>query len=207
MKTLFVLATMVVALFLTSCGTTRKTTADYPQQWQQQQQQQSVQQRPARTMRLVDPCIELAMADPRRAYGTATSYVEKAALNEAARDARNQLAQMMKVAVEGAAQDYEMNANKDLKGSAETLGEAIMTQFVAEEVKNTHIIKTSIYDLADGSVQVYVCIEMCSGGIGEMEKKLDNVLDREGIIGIQYDRERFIEKTKEGLAEYKQKNY
>lgn len=157
-------------------------------------------------MRTVDPCIELAQADPRRAYGTATAYVEKVAKNEAARDARNQLAQMMKVAVEGAAQDYEQNANKNMKGSAETLAEAIMTQFVAEEVKNTSIIKTSIYDLADGSVQVYVCVEICTGGVGEMEEKINNVLDREEIIGIQYDRDRFIDKMKEGLAEYKQKN-
>ena len=204
MKTLSVLATMVAMMFLTSCGTTRKTTTDYPQQWQQQQQ--SAQQRAARTMRTVDPCIALANEDSEnlRAYGTATSYVEKAALNEAARDARNQLAQMMKVAVEGAAQDYEMNANKNLKNSAETLSEAVMTQFVAEEIKNTRIIKTSIYDLADGSVQVYVCIEMRTNK-GDMEKNLDNVLDREGVIGIQYDRERFIQTRSDGLEEYKKK--
>lgn len=207
MKNLSILTAIAVTALCASCGTTKKTTvSDYPQQWQQQQQQ-NVQQRPTRTMRTVDPCIELAIADPRRAYGTATSYVEKVALNEAARDARNQLAQMMKVAVEGAAQDYEQGVNKNLKGSAETIGEAVMTQFVAEEVKNTSIIKTSIYDLSDGSVQVYVCVEICSEGIGEMEKRLNNVLERDEIIGIQYDRDRFIDKMKEGLADYKQKNY
>lgn len=207
MKKILALVAVAVALTFASCSASKKTVAtDYPQQWQQQQQQ-SVQQRPARTMRTVDPCIELANADPRRAYGTATSYVEKTALNEAARDARNQLAQMMKVAIEGAAQDYEQNATQNMKSSAETIGEAVMTQFVAEEVKNTNIVKTSIYDLADGSIQVYVCIEMCRGGIEEMEKKLNNVLDREGIIEVQYDRDRFIEKMKNGLDEYKKNNY
>ena len=42
---------------------------------------------------------------------------------------------MIKVAVEGAAVDYEQNAQQNMKGSAETIGEAVMSQFVAEEVK------------------------------------------------------------------------
>ena len=214
MKNFSAMAVTAAAMLMASCGATKQTTkTDYQQQWQQTQQsvqqnaQQSVQQRPARTVRTVDPCIELANADSEnvRAYGTATSYVEKVALNEAARDARNQLAQMMKVAVEGAAQDYESNAAENLKSSAQSLGQSIMTQFVAEEVSNTRIIKTSIYDLADGSVQVYVCIEMRTNK-ADMAQKLDNVLDREGIIGIQYDRERFIQKMADGLEEYKRKN-
>ena len=140
-----------------------------------------------------------------RAYGTATSYVEKTAINEAHRDARNRLAQMMKVAIEGAAQDYSQNATQNLKSSAETLGEEIMTQFVAEEIKNTRTIETSIYDLTDGSIQVYVCVEMRSA-LDDFCNNLENTLDREGIIGIQYDRKQFIEQTKAGLEEYKKKN-
>lgn len=208
MKKIFVMAVTAVAMSFVSCSASKKAvTTDYQQELWQNQQQQSVQQRPARTMRTLDPCIELAQEDSEnwRAYGTATSYVEKVALNEAQRDARNQLAQMMKVAVEGAAQDYEMNAQQNLTGSAETLGEAVMTQFVSQEISNTKTIKTSIYDLADGSVQVYVCIEMRTGK-EDFNKKLDNTLDRDGIIGIQYDRDRFIQKMSAGLEEYKKKN-
>lgn len=162
---------------------------------------------PARTLRTTEPCIELANAESEflRAYGTATSYLEKTALNEAERDARNRLATMLKVAVEGAAQDYEMNANQNNSKSASTIGEAVMTQFVSEELQNTRILKTNIYDLADGSIQVYVCIEMKSDE-NEMAQKLDNVLSQDNIIGIKYDREKFIEKMKSGLEEYKQKN-
>lgn len=205
MKKIFVMAVVAAALF-TSCGTTKTATTDYQyEQWKAQQQ--STPQRPARTMRTLDPCIELAQEDSEnwRAYGTATSYVEKVALNEAQRDAINRLAQMMKVAVEGAAQDYEQNAQQNMKGSAETLGEQVFSQFVAQEITNTKTIKTSIYDLADGSVQVYVCIEMRTDK-DEFNKKLNNTLDREGIIGIQYDRDRFIQKMSAGLEEYKKKN-
>lgn len=210
MKKIFVLAVTAAAMSLASCGTSKKTaSADYKyEQWKaQQEQQQSVQQRPARTLRTQIESERLAYEDSNkwRAVGTATAYVEKVARNEAARDARNQLAQMMKVAVEGAAQDYEQNAQQNLKSSAEALGEAIMTQFVNQEIENSKPIHTDVFDLADGSVQVYVCIEIVSSK-EDFNKKLNNTLDREGIIGIQYDRDRFIKQMSAGLEEYKKKN-
>lgn len=212
MKKLYLLAIIATPALFTACNSTKKTAStDYQyQQWQQQQQQQqqeATSQRPGRTLRTTEPCIEMAQADSEnlRAYGTATSYVEKTALNEAERDARNRLAAMIKVAVEGAAQDYEQNANRNLKKTAGTIGESVMTQFVAEEIKNTRIIKTDIYDLTDGSIQVYVCMEMKSSK-DDFEKNLNNTLEREGILELQYDRERFVEKMAEGLDEYKKKN-
>lgn len=205
MKNCYVIAILAVSFLLGSCSASKKmSSTDYEYlQWKQQQEMQA-NQRPARTLRTTEPCIELAQAEAEnlRAYGTATSYVEKTALSEAERDARNRLAAMIKVAVEGAAQDYAQNANKNLKNSAGTIGESIMTQYVAEQIKDTRIIKTTIYDLADGSIQVYVCLEM-QAKKSDFTKNLDNTLDRDGIIELQYDRERFLEKMIEGLDEYK----
>lgn len=176
------------------------------QQQQLQQQQSQQPQRPTRTKRTAEPCIELANEDSEylRAYGTSTSYIEKTALNEAERDARNNLAEMIKTAVEGAAQDYERNSAQNDKKEAAAIGEAIMTQYVAEEVTNTRVLRTDIYDLSDGSVQVYVCIEMRE----KEEVVLDdmkNSLGRDGVIENQYDRDRFAEKMQAGLEEYKKK--
>lgn len=209
MKPCYVSAILAATALFVACGSAKKTvSSDYQyEQWKQQQEQQAAMtQRPARTLRTEEPCITLALAEAEnlRAYGTATSFVEKTALNEAERDARNRLATMMKVAVEGAAQDYEQNANQNLKKSAGTIGESVMTQFVAEEIKNTRILKTSIYDLTDGSIQVYVCLEVQSDK-DNFAQNLENVLDREGIIELQYDRERFVKKMAEGLEEYKKK--
>lgn len=214
MKNFYLPAVLSSLLILTACNSSKNAaSSDYQyQQWLQQQQnqnqeQENSQQRPGRTLRASEPCIELAQADSEnlRAYGTSTSYVEKAALNEAERDARNRLAAMLKVAVMGAALDYEQNANKNLKKSAGTIGESIMNQFVVGEIKNTRIIKTDIYDLTDGSIQVYVCLEMRSSK-NDFENNLNNMLEREGIIELQYDRDRFIEKMAEGLEEYKEAN-
>ncbi len=208
MKKFYVPAILSGVLLFVACGSTKKmASSDYQyEQWKQQQEQAAMSQRPTRTLRTTEPCIELAQADSEniRAFGTATSYVEKAALNEAERDARNRLAAMMKVAVEGAAQDYEQNANQNLKKTAGTIGESVMTQFVAEEIKNTRILKTSIYDLSDGSIQVYVCLEIQSDK-NNFSQNLENVLDREGLIELQYDRDRFVQKMAEGLEDYKKK--
>lgn len=184
-------------LIAASCGTSSKSSST------QQNAQTSVQQTPGRTLRTEEPCITLANESPFRAYGTAKSYIEQVAINEAARQARAELARMVKTAIEGAAMDYSQNANLNQKGSAETLGETINTFYVAEVIEKSSIIKTDIYDLTDGSIQVYVCVEMLDGTAEEFDKKLDNTLDREGIISTKYDREQFINKVKGGLEEYK----
>lgn len=209
MKANQILFLLLLAPTMIGCGSSQKSAYnDYEyQEWKRQQQQQQQQQRPSRTLRTVEPCIALANAESEnlRAYGTATSYVEKVALSEAERDARNRMASMIKVAVEGAAQDYAQNAARNIKSTAGTLGESIMTQYVAQEISNTRVIETSIYDLSDGSVQVYVCIEM-RNTTKEFSNKLENELSRDGVIELEYDRERFMQKMSEGLERYKKEN-
>lgn len=212
MKKILAITVTAIAMMLVSCSTKKVVAPDYQQHVAQQRQQAVEQpqyetQRPTRTLRQRTESEKLAIEDCNRwrALGTATSYVEKTARNEAMRDARNQMAQMMKVAVEGAAQDYEQNAQKNMKGSAASLGEAVMSQFVAEEVANTPAISYDVFDLSDGSVQVYVCIEIRETK-KEFADKLTNMLEREDLIEIQYDRDRFIQKMSTGLEEYKKKN-
>lgn len=207
-KNIVSVAFLGMTFALASCGSSKQTAAsDYEYQlWKQQQEQQSAQQRPARKLRAAEPCIELASAESEnlRAYGTATSYIEKVAWNAAERDARSRLTAMIKTAVEGAAQDYERNANQNLKNTAATLSEAVMTQYMAEEIKNAPVIDHSLYDLSNGHVQVYVCLEIKTN-TEELMKNLDNELDRDGVIELQYDRDRFLERMSEGLEEYRKK--
>lgn len=201
---------LIVAL-ATSCGASKKALEAQNQMLlsqmsmnQQSQPQELSPQRPNRTLRTQDPCEELALADSEnlRAFGTSTSYIEKTARNEASRDARNQLAQMIRVAVEGASQDYAQNATRNIKNTAQELGETIMTQYVAEIVENTKPIKWAVYDLTDGSIQVNVCIEMVKT-TEVVKEELSNALDRDEVIEIQYDRDRFIDKVASGLEDYK----
>lgn len=205
MKKIFLMvasATMVVACSSAKPG----SSVDY--QHEQWSQQQSTNQQPTRTLRQTIPSIELSEqpSDNLRAYGTARSMGnEKVAINEATRDARNELAQMLKVAVDGAAQDYMKNSTNDAKSTSGTISEAVFSQYVDELITNSPRIKTDIFDLSDGSIQVYVCVEMRVSK-KELNESVDNILDREGFIENQYDREQFINKMSAGLEEYKKRN-
>lgn len=155
-------------------------------------------------MRVQEPCIKKALepSGSWRAYGTATSYVEKAAMAEAERDARNRLAQMIRVSVEGAAQDYTKNTSENFGNTAKSIGEQVMTQYVMADLKDTPVIEATTYDLSDGSVQIYVCVEMRKSQ-DEMAEKIENGLAESAVVRAEQDRERFISKMKDGMAEYK----
>lgn len=178
------------------------------QQAEQQQvlaQQEAAQRtRPTRVLREAEPCEELALAeaDNMRDFGTATANIESVARNAALRNARNNLAQRIQMAAEGAALDYEQNANEDFQITSEIVSEAVSSQFFAQHISNSRAIKWSVYDLSDGSIQVYVCIEM-EKAQEEVLEELGNQLAKEGVLAIKDDRENFIDKIGEKLEDYK----
>ncbi|MFR9540007.1 MAG: tetratricopeptide repeat protein [Rikenellaceae bacterium] len=160
----FIIAIFAAILTLTSCGTSRKALESQNLQIQEQlytlQQEQAA--RPDKTLREQDPCEKLALEPSEyfRAAGTATAKNVSEAKSAAATDARNQLAQMIRVVVNGESQDYSKNANNGSFTKSESIGEEILSQYVYQSVELTKPIKWSIYDLSNGSVLVYVCMEM-----------------------------------------------
>ena len=205
---------VIAFLLVCSCGTSKKASnnSSYNSQLQSSQSAQTTQTTqtanptPARKARATEPCIALSEEKDFAAWGVAQSYNEKVALNEASRNAREELAKMMSVAIEGAAEDYLKNTSINKKSTAETLSEEISTQFYSECVKNSKRIKTSIYDLEDGQIQIYVCYEI-KAGFDVLEKAaevVDNTLTRDQVLEVEFDRERFKDSMKEGLREYKE---
>lgn len=206
-----VLFIAAIAAFVCSCGTTKKNATNPNTYYNQAIRSTQVVEKaetPARKPRPTDPCDSLAWARDFAAAGTATSYNEKVARNEAIRDARYELGRMMKVAVEGAAEDYLRNVTKNKKSTAETISEEINTQFFAECVKNSKVIRTTVYDLPDGQIQVYACVEVVArfDVLEKAAEVAENVLSRDEELGVEFDKNRFKENTKEGLREYKENN-
>ena len=78
-----------------------------------------------------------------------------------------------------------------------------MTLQVAEEtIKNTVIIKTSQYLQADGSYQVFVCLEYKDGVSKLADDIVDNVKQRipdEERIKMQYEFQKFRDRVEEEL--------
>ncbi len=206
-----VLFIAAIAAFVCSCGTTKKSTTNPNTYYNHAIRSTQVVEKaesPARKARSIDPCDSLAWARDLAAVGTATSYNEKVARNEAIRDARYELGRMMKVAVEGAAEDYLRNVTKNKKSTAETISEEINTQFYAECIKNSKVIRTTVYDLSDGQIQVYACVEVVAR-FDVLEKAAEiaeNILSKDEELEVEFDKNRFKENMKEGLREYKENN-
>lgn len=209
MRRKFLIYVMIAisAIVITSCGAQKKA-SNYNQELYKSQQQwseaakASATQTPARKMREMEPCEELAYSKDFAAVGTATSYVEKVARDEAVRNARYELGRMLESAVEGAAEDYSKDTTKNKKNLAETGAEAIEMQFFSQALKNTRVIKTTVYDLADGQIQVYACVEMNMSQENFYEQ-VDNVLSQDDVWGVDYDKNAFRERMSARLQEYK----
>lgn len=197
-------------MFETSCGSARKANnAGYNAQLQQSPRITQTANRPAtptRTARATEPCEALSWEKDFAAVGTAISYNEKVAREEAKVNAREELGRMMQVAVEGAVEDYLKNVSQNRKSTAETLFEEVNRQFYSECVKNSKVIKTTVYDLSDGTIQVFVCMEV-SAGFDVLTNTADiaeNVLSKDGALEVEFNKEQFKEKMKDGLQQYKE---
>lgn len=194
-KNYFIIA--AIAASVCSCGAPKNMVDNHNQSQTMANQ---------RTLRITEPCEELAWQRDFAAVGTATSFNEKVARSEAVRDARYELGRMMQAAVEGAAEDYLRNISKNKKSKAESISEEINNQFFAECVKNSKVIKTTTYDLPTGEVQVYVCVEVVAG-FDVLEKTADvvkNVLDKDDEIEVEFDKFLFKENMKDKMKEFKE---
>lgn len=201
MKTLFQVSIFVCVCALVSCGGSKKVVAyDYPGAGYNNK---SVQV-PTKRKREVDECIKLAEAetDRYRAWGTAISYQEENAVQNAEANAVTKIVQRMETAVEGARQIYNKDANANTKKMTEGDIQAIITQYIVGKCKNYRVIKTSPYDLSDGTIQYYVCIELRDTK-NDIINTVDNALTRDDIISIEYDKQRFIKSIEQGLENYK----
>lgn len=202
-----ILFAAMAAMFLCSCGTTKQTPSSsaYNSLLQAGQLEKNVAT-PTRKERPTEPCEALSWEKDFAAVGTAISHVEKVARNEAIRDARYDLGRMMRVAVEGAAEDYLKNVSVNKENLAETMSEEIDNEFFSECVANSKVIKTTAYDLSDGTIQYYACVEVVAQ-FDVLEKAAEvakNVLSRDKSLEVEFDKEQFKGKVKDGLQQYKE---
>jgi lipoprotein len=227
--TLFTCAVAIAALSLTSCGSSKQPAAgagDYQyQQFLAQQQKAAVEtgrpaapvsaepveaqqyaQRPKRTLREEDATVLLALekSDHLRSYGDAVGFVESAVMDQAIMVAQERMSVLLKSALESAASNYTRNGNINLDNTSATLYESVTSRFSVNVSKDSRIIKRSVYDLDNGQVQIYVCIET---GLSDnnLSKKLANELSRDGFLGLQFDRDRFAKQNEQSLKEYREK--
>lgn len=202
---LLAVASFLMLGALIACGSSRKTSTSayvYPSQ---EIHSNNVSQQPKMRKREVDECITMANSEPSdrfRAYGTSSSYQEEYALQNAEANAVTAMVQRMQTAIEGARQFFNKNANVNTKKMTEGDAKSVITQYIVGKCKNYRVIKTNLYDLSDGSIRCYVCIEMRDSK-DEVTNTVSDALSRDNLIELEYDKKQFIESMKQGLEDYK----
>lgn len=202
MKTkFFISALCLMALMLGSCGSSKKATADnYYSDPGQKTAQPTLKKREVRE---VDK-LAAAETDKMRAVGVGNDFDEKEARREAIQDAQNTLAGYLETAIVSLTQEYHKKANANAKKYSESNLERVVEATVSQKVSTKMIGTPEVYDASDATVQVYVCVELQK----PTDKVLGEIYDQltqDEILGIDYDKMKFIQDNKDRLQELRDK--
>ena len=178
-------------LFVCSCATRKAIPADYYTDPSGiEKKNESALRETKRETRQVDILASEA-TDKLRAVGIGNDYDEKYARREAIRDAQTILAEYIENAIVEVVKEYNKNVklNRDMVSERNIEGVVIST--VAQKINSVPVGLPEVYDLSDGTVRVYVCVELKSKTEDLLGETYDN-LTKEQILGVDYDKQKFI---------------
>lgn len=193
----FLSAFCFMALMLASCGSSKKTTAD---NYYSKTAQPTLKKREVRE---VDK-LAAEEKDKMRAVGIGNDFDEKEARREAIQDAQNTLAGYLETSIINITQEYHKKSTANAKKFSETNLERFIETAVSQKVSTKMIGLPEVYDASDATVQVYVCVELQK----PTEKVLGEIYDQlteDEILGIDYDKMKFIQDNKDRLQELREK--
>lgn len=193
----FIAIGIIASTVLCGCGGSKKATT----QWSG----------PSKMKIELDECQELAQQKPEvRSWGEGINFRLSTASNYAEMQARGKFARAIAAKIKTAQEEsgftygkYSSNMKEGAGVRDEGSNSNEMTLQVAEEtIKNTVIIKTSQYLQADGSYQVFVCLEYKDGVSKLADDIVDNVkqwIPDEERIKMQYEFQKFRDRVEEEL--------
>lgn len=219
---------MIIALAFASCGSEKKMANNQPQK---PSYQQNVRDQFSKDDQKTDQAIKNDIKQPTnnptnknnnysevqlnhcimksiddtapnlRALGVYVSYDQSNAIKQATAEARTELANSIRVSVEGANKSYakEVGVNQDV--ASKRLAQSTYTQYVAEQVANSPRIDMFI-EQADGKYQVYVCVEM-KVSKKELTQTFAKTISDDEVLRAEYEAQKFEKEIDEGLDEYK----
>jgi hypothetical protein len=212
MKILSLIAVAVTVMAFSACSSSKKSAQVDPEYaaWLAQRQQSQDTPRasnqetrtPRETERTLDKCIKLAIdktSTNLRAYGEAKSFDESAATDVAIMTAQERMANLLNASMQTVSKKYVRNAKKNIDITTENLFQSLSKRFSDAEISNTRVIEMSIYDVSNGQVHVYVCIE-ANAGKPELSQEIANVLSDGGVEGIKEHQAEFEREIAEDMS-------
>lgn len=201
-KKIFTSALCLMALLFASCGSSKKATADnYYNEPVQRTAQPTLMKREVRD---VDK-LAAAETNKMRAVGLGNDFDEKEARREAIRDGQSIIAGFLETSIVSLTQEYHKKAQVNTKKYSETNIESLVETAVSQKVSAPMIGTPEIYDASDGSVQVYVCVEL-QKPTDQVLGEIYDQLTQDEILGTDYDKQKFIQDNKDRLQELREKS-
>jgi len=209
MKKINLLVSLVLVVLLSSCGGSKQV-ADagyYNNPYLQQgyvapQQQPQQQMQELKTLKVDELAAE--ETDKLRAVGIGNDPDENDARREALQAGQAELASLIETSVVALTQEYNQKNQVNSKKLKEEKREEIIEFSVAQNVSAKAIGTPNRFILGDGSIQVYRCIEL-NVPTTEVLGQIHNELTREEVIGVDYDREKFIKDNMAKIQELREK--
>jgi hypothetical protein len=213
MRILSLIAVAVTVMAFSACSSSKKSAQVDPEYaaWLAQRQQsqyapqatgqQAQVASSAPVKREEEECITLAddkSVSNLRSYGDATGYVESVLMKMALMNAQENMAVMLQSTINSAAENYAKGVEKDLLKDNESQFESLAVRLSNAVVSDSKVIKRSIYDLPNGQIHVYVCIESTATK-EQVSRQAAQVLSESELQSVQAHKDAFAEKMKDLL--------
>ena len=203
MKTKMFLFVAIIAMIMTSCGSSKKSQNDQMmmmmmQMMQQQQQYQGQQQQaqlldPNTMESNITPCERLArqgwQAGKLRGYGSGVSGNRDMARNRATLSARNEIASQMRTWIRSFMKDYNEDIDVNEASSNEQKFSAIQESVVDEVLQGSVIIFDDVKKEGSNRYFYEVCVEL------DPKSVINAVLNESALNGVRLNAEKLTEKA------------
>ena len=195
MKKFTFFATVVLAIFMQSCGSSKPVEKII---------QLANEPRLKELKTLVVDKLVAEETDKLRAVGIATDIDEMEARKEALQNGQIEIASMLETSIVALTQVYNQKVKANSKKFTERERKEFIELTVSQKI-STHAVGTpDRFITDDGEYHVYRCVELRTP-TAELLGEIHDELTREEVIGVDYDRKKFIEDNLEMIQELREK--
>ncbi len=193
MKKSAFLTLVILALFMQSCGGSKQVVNTGIK---------TPRQKELKTLE-VDKLVA-DETDKLRAVGIATDHDEMEARKEALQNGQIEIASLLETSVVALTQLYNQKTTANSKKFTERQRKEFIELTVAQKISTHTVGAPDRFINDDGSYQVYRCVELKTP-TAELLGEIHDELTREEVIGVDYDKKKFIEDNLEKIQELREK--
>lgn len=193
------MAATALVVALSSCGSSKQAAnADY-----YNNPQQATTPQPQKLETLEVDRLAAEETDKLRAVGTATDIDEMDARREALQNGQLEIASLLESSIIALTQRYAQENDLNRKTLEDEQRKDFVEISVAQNISTHSVGVVERFLNADGSYKVYRCVELTKR-TDEVLGNIYNDLVKEEIIGLDYDKQKFIQDNFDKIKELRE---